>query len=231
MKNGTPISAVTSPIGINAPGTIVLLATEASDATETFHADESIIVRDLEGAWAEASLLALDGDRALQLVSALGGVDTVLIGDMSGTDFRRAAIDLSGPAGGGDQAADTVTIEGTARADRVSVSASWVPPAKAGAQGAVAVTFDVPTSSPTRYRSLRTLPPLTRPVTTACRTLVRCRRLIFRYSRLRIRPLPSPAMGLRVGHAGVLDVSPAARTGSPDRPRAPQPGPPNSLSG
>jgi len=32
--------------------------------------------------------------------------------------------------------------EGSARADRVSVSASFVPPAKAGANGAVAVTFD-----------------------------------------------------------------------------------------
>jgi hypothetical protein len=32
--------------------------------------------------------------------------------------------------------------EGSARADRVSVSASYVPPAKAGAPGAVAVVFD-----------------------------------------------------------------------------------------
>jgi hypothetical protein len=32
--------------------------------------------------------------------------------------------------------------EGAARADRVSVSASYVPPAKAGAQGAVSVTFE-----------------------------------------------------------------------------------------
>jgi hypothetical protein len=32
--------------------------------------------------------------------------------------------------------------EGSARADRVNLSASWVPPAKAGANGAVAVTFD-----------------------------------------------------------------------------------------
>jgi len=31
---------------------------------------------------------------------------------------------------------------GSARADRVNVTASWVPPAKAGASGAVAVTFD-----------------------------------------------------------------------------------------
>jgi hypothetical protein len=32
--------------------------------------------------------------------------------------------------------------QGSARADRVDVSATWVPPAKAGANGAVAVTFD-----------------------------------------------------------------------------------------
>lgn len=32
--------------------------------------------------------------------------------------------------------------EGSARADRVGVEASWVPPAKAGADGAVSVVFD-----------------------------------------------------------------------------------------
>ena len=41
---------------------------------------------------------------------------------MSGTDFRLAAIDLSGPAGGGDLAADVVTVEGTRRGDRIDVA-------------------------------------------------------------------------------------------------------------
>ena len=43
----------------------------------------------------------MDGVERLDL-TALGGADTVTIDDMTGTDFRRAGIDLSGPAGGGD---------------------------------------------------------------------------------------------------------------------------------
>ena len=54
-------------------------------------------------------------------LTALGGVDTVTVDDMSGTDFRRADVDLSGPAGGGDAAADVVNVNGTAGADRIRV--------------------------------------------------------------------------------------------------------------
>ncbi|HEU4840653.1 MAG TPA: hypothetical protein VFT09_04395 [Ilumatobacteraceae bacterium] len=55
-------------------------------------------------------------------LTALGGADTMVVRDMSGTDFRLAAIDLSGPAGGGDLAVDVVTVEGTGRADRIDVT-------------------------------------------------------------------------------------------------------------
>jgi len=55
-------------------------------------------------------------------VTTLGGVDTVTVNDMSGTAFRRADIDLSGPAGGPDGQADVVTVNGTANPDRVRVS-------------------------------------------------------------------------------------------------------------
>jgi Ca2+-binding RTX toxin-like protein len=44
---------------------------------------------------------------------ALGGADTVVVGDLSGTDMTEAGLDLSGPTGGGDGAADTVTVNGT----------------------------------------------------------------------------------------------------------------------
>ncbi len=50
------------------------LATEASDAEETYHADASVVVRELDGGWSELSLLALDGDLASRLVSALGAL-------------------------------------------------------------------------------------------------------------------------------------------------------------
>jgi len=56
-------------------------------------------------------------------LTALGSVDTVTINDMSGTGFRRADVDLSGPAGGGDGAADVVTVNGTERRDYIEVTA------------------------------------------------------------------------------------------------------------
>jgi hypothetical protein len=54
---------------------------------------------------------------------ALGGIDNVTVNDLEGTSIRHANIDLSGAAGGGDQAADVVTVNGTDQADRVDVTA------------------------------------------------------------------------------------------------------------
>jgi Ca2+-binding RTX toxin-like protein len=44
---------------------------------------------------------------------ALGGADDVVVGDLSGTDVEPVDLDLRGPNGGGDGAADTVTVNGT----------------------------------------------------------------------------------------------------------------------
>jgi Ca2+-binding RTX toxin-like protein len=44
---------------------------------------------------------------------ALGGADDVVVGDLSGTDMTEAGLDLRGPNGGGDGAADSVTVNGT----------------------------------------------------------------------------------------------------------------------
>jgi Ca2+-binding RTX toxin-like protein len=44
---------------------------------------------------------------------ALGGADKITIGDLSGTDMTDIGLDLRGPNGGGDGAADTVTVNGT----------------------------------------------------------------------------------------------------------------------
>jgi Ca2+-binding RTX toxin-like protein len=44
---------------------------------------------------------------------ALGGADNVVVGDLSGTDLTQTGLDLRGPAGGGDGAADTITVNGT----------------------------------------------------------------------------------------------------------------------
>ncbi len=48
---------------------------------------------------------------------ALGGVDNIVVGDLSGTDVTQIGLDLRGPNGGGDDAADTVTVNGTNGAD------------------------------------------------------------------------------------------------------------------
>ena len=44
---------------------------------------------------------------------ALGGADNIVEGDLSGTDVTQVGLDLSGPAGGGDGQADTITVNGT----------------------------------------------------------------------------------------------------------------------
>jgi Ca2+-binding RTX toxin-like protein len=44
---------------------------------------------------------------------ALGGADNIVVGDLSGTDVTSLSSDLSGPNGGGDGAADTITVSGT----------------------------------------------------------------------------------------------------------------------
>jgi Ca2+-binding RTX toxin-like protein len=53
---------------------------------------------------------------------ALGGADNIVVGDLSGTDVTNIGIDLRGPNGGGDGAADTVTVNGTQGDDVVAVA-------------------------------------------------------------------------------------------------------------
>jgi Ca2+-binding RTX toxin-like protein len=53
---------------------------------------------------------------------ALGGADNIVVGDLSGTDVSRIHIDLGGPNGGGDGAADTVTANATQGADVFGVA-------------------------------------------------------------------------------------------------------------
>ena len=50
-------------------------------------------------------------------VRTLGGADDIFVGDLSGTDVTSIGLDLRGPNGGGDGAADTVTVTGTNGAD------------------------------------------------------------------------------------------------------------------
>jgi Ca2+-binding RTX toxin-like protein len=55
---------------------------------------------------------------------ALGGADTITVNDLTGTDVRQVAIDLSGSGGGGDGSNDTVTLNGTNNTDHIIISQS-----------------------------------------------------------------------------------------------------------
>jgi Ca2+-binding RTX toxin-like protein len=67
-------------------------------------------------------VMDLNGVEHIQL-NTLGGADTITVNDLSGTDVTQVAIDLSSPAGTGqgDGQPDTVIVNGTAAADRISV--------------------------------------------------------------------------------------------------------------
>ena len=68
---------------------------------------------------------------------ALGGADNIVVGDLSGTDVTEVGIDLSGPNGGGDGAADTVTVNGTNGDDAIFVAGDAGGVAVLGLQAAV----------------------------------------------------------------------------------------------
>ncbi|HKH31608.1 MAG TPA: hypothetical protein VKA45_11180, partial [Gaiellaceae bacterium] len=57
---------------------------------------------------------------------ALGGADTAVVNDMSGTDLKTAEFDLEAAIGGsaGDGAPDTVTVNGTNANDAITVAAN-----------------------------------------------------------------------------------------------------------
>jgi Ca2+-binding RTX toxin-like protein len=57
---------------------------------------------------------------------ALGGADTAVVNDLTGTDVTKANIDLAGVLGGGagDAAADTITVNGTNAPDNIAVAAN-----------------------------------------------------------------------------------------------------------
>jgi Ca2+-binding RTX toxin-like protein len=57
---------------------------------------------------------------------ALGGADNIVVGDLSSTDATLITLNLTGPLGGGDGAADTVTVNGTAGADVIAIAGTEV---------------------------------------------------------------------------------------------------------
>ena len=67
----------------------------------------------------------LGGIEHIQL-NMLGGPDSITVNDLTGTDTTQVAIDLSAQAGTGtgDDAADTVTVNGTANNDQINIASS-----------------------------------------------------------------------------------------------------------
>ena len=92
-------------------------ANVAENMSLTPNGGRSLFLRDIANI-----RMDMDGVERLDL-TALGGPDTVTVEDMTGTDFRKADVDLSAATGGGDGVADTVTVNGTNRRDNVDVEA------------------------------------------------------------------------------------------------------------
>jgi Ca2+-binding RTX toxin-like protein len=67
-------------------------------------------------------------------LATLGGADTVTVHDLSGTDVKTLNLDLAGVPGSGigDNQADSISLEGTARKDTVQISGSGSSVAVAG---------------------------------------------------------------------------------------------------
>ncbi|MBX3532127.1 MAG: putative Ig domain-containing protein, partial [Rhizobiaceae bacterium] len=56
--------------------------------------------------------------------AALGGADTVTVGNLTGTDVTEVEIDLAAAGGGGDGAVDTVTVNDTNGIDTITITSS-----------------------------------------------------------------------------------------------------------
>jgi len=108
---------------------------EGSDAVFGQSGDDTLLFVGSNGD--EVMSLSANGDRAVFLrspgsvrmdldgveqvrVNALDGADAITVGDLSGTDVRRADLDLSA-RGASDGKTDTVVVNGTAQADDLSV--------------------------------------------------------------------------------------------------------------
>jgi Ca2+-binding RTX toxin-like protein len=67
-------------------------------------------------------VMDLDDIETLDL-NALGGIDNVVVNDLTGTDLTRLNVSLAGTIGGstGDGAVDVITVNGTAQPDTISI--------------------------------------------------------------------------------------------------------------
>ena len=78
-------------------------------------------------------------------LATFGGVDTVTIGDLSGTEVTTAEIDLAATTGAADAKDDTVQVFGTDQSDQVDVTASGAAVEVTGLAAQTSVTGGDPT--------------------------------------------------------------------------------------
>ena len=74
--------------------------------------------------------------------TARDGADTIVVGDLSGTDVTQVNLDLAGTPGSGigDGKADSVIVNGTAAADHIVISGSAAGVSVAGLPAVVNIT-------------------------------------------------------------------------------------------
>jgi Ca2+-binding RTX toxin-like protein len=75
---------------------------------------------------------------------ALGGADHIVVNDLTGTAAKNVTVDLAAVGGGGDGAADTVTVNGTGKPDKVKVTAVGPAVLTAGLRATTQITGSEP---------------------------------------------------------------------------------------
>ena len=108
-SSGTRATAATSVEGEGGKDTLQFNGSNADENVDvTANGPRVLLSRDV------ASItMDLDGIENDRTIRALGGADTITVGDLAGTDVRAVNVDLAAFAGGGDGAADTVIAHGT----------------------------------------------------------------------------------------------------------------------
>ena len=87
-------------------------------------------------------------------VRALGGVDTVTVGDLAATDLGLVDVDLTSIAGDGDAAADTVVVEGTTGRDTIDIIRDGTQVLVGGLRARTRITGSEPALDTLRVNSL-----------------------------------------------------------------------------
>jgi hypothetical protein len=104
--------------GLGGADTLQVSGTDAADSINVSAAG-ALLRADLGG-----TAVDFDDVEALR-VNPLGGVDTLTLGDLGGTDVGQAVLDLgSTPSGPADGQVDSLTVSGSGGADNLAVSSS-----------------------------------------------------------------------------------------------------------